>query len=180
MKPKFSKLSLVLFSVGIFFFLIVLLLFLKNRSVTNQPTASQNQTPPTTTITPLPVNGPRTPKSQKQYTLNKQQEPAYNFLQNNPPLVDETKKLIPDFSPADMSVSTPIANVKLSNGHNILLLWGCTPHFCGSTEIIIAQDQTDNKTYTLTQKNTAGKEYVILGDPSPEIQDLLLFYYTNQ
>ena len=114
------------------------------------------------------------------YEITKQDKLSYNFLKENAKVVKQIQKLIDKFKISNMATSAPVSIAKLTNGKEILLLWGCTPNNCGGTTIVIALDQENNKLYALSEKVSLGQNYEILGDPHKEIKDLLIYYYLHQ
>lgn len=170
--------ALILLSIVSFF-------VLKNRTSTSQTeSASSSQaiatlpsesTQPASTATPIqksfPVNA---------YGLKKQDIDSYDTLKNDPNLVASIQSTQKDFKLEDMGTSFPSAIAKLKNGDEIIIFSGCEPHNCGGTEKVIAYEKKTKKSYIFVEKYNTDAGYEILGDPSGEIKDLLIFYYENK
>ncbi|OGI27734.1 MAG: hypothetical protein A2359_02745 [Candidatus Moranbacteria bacterium RIFOXYB1_FULL_43_19] len=119
-------------------------------------------------------------KQENKYQPYKLEQYSYDILKENPDVVNQVKELLKSFSTSKMAVSTPAANMKLSDGREVLLLFGCEEHNCGGTGIVIAYDKTNSKAYLLSENTRTEEEYKILGNPDEEIRNLLVDYYYNE
>ncbi|KKT70710.1 MAG: hypothetical protein UW66_C0038G0001, partial [Candidatus Moranbacteria bacterium GW2011_GWF1_44_4] len=119
-------------------------------------------------------------KQENKYQPYKLEQYSYDILKENPDVVNQVKELLKSFSTSKMAVSTPAANMKLSDGREVLLLFGCEEHNCGGTGIVIAYDKSGSRVYLLSEETSSGEEYKILGNPDEEIRNLLIDYYQNE
>ncbi len=167
-------------SLAIFVLMLILIFFMPKKSgnITENTAEETDQ--------PIPLPPPsyssewEKKKQENKFESHKTEKDSYDFLEENPKIVSQAKKLMPGFSISKMAVSTPVVNIKLSDNHEVLLLFGCEEHNCGGTGIVIAYDKTNNKLYLLTEETeSVEEEYRILGNPEEEIKNLLIDYYKN-
>lgn len=177
LKPKkilFLSLIVIIVLISLIAFIVGSVKKQKNNSSFNQAQKQSSQ-PITATI---PVATP-SQNSENKYQITRQDKSSYNILQENTELVNSIKKLLPAFKIADMGTSIPVSTAKLDDDKEMLLLWGCTPHNCGGSTIVVAYDQEDNIAYILKENNSIPEGYEIFDSPSQEIQDLLIYYYKS-
>jgi hypothetical protein len=136
------------------------------------PSTSQNSDPETTAP---PIQTPS-----ESFSIEKQTDYSYDTIKADPAIESSIRNAKSDFQLEDIGVSLPVATSKLKNGDEILLLSGCTPHFCGGTGIVIAYSKTDKKSYVFKEKIGSGVGYEIYGNPSEEIKNLLVYYFLHQ
>jgi hypothetical protein len=178
---------LVLIGVGSFFF------FRKpmpiNGDPQNQarlkPLPSISQSEPVPNQTPSPTTSSQAPLSQKllsqkEFSIEKQNTSSLDELKNVPDILTSIQSVKNDFNLDNIGISSPYATAKIKNGDTILLLSGCQPQNCGGTENVIAYDKKNNKSYVLAEKISTAAGYEIIGNPPEEIQNLLIFYFTNE
>ncbi|MDD5489066.1 MAG: Ivy family c-type lysozyme inhibitor [Candidatus Moranbacteria bacterium] len=176
-----SKKIVLFISLAIFAILLASIFFIskKNQSV------PEEQKIPEETDQPIPLPPPsisselEKKKQENKYQPYKQEQYSYGLLKNSPNIIGQAKELMNDFSIDKMAVSTPVVDMKLDDGREVLLLSGCEEHNCGGTGIIIAYDKAANKVYLLTEETGSSEEYKILGNPDDEIKNLLIDYYKN-
>lgn len=168
-------------SLVIFVLALALIFFMSNK---NQSIPKEQKVPEEIDqFIPLPppsYSSERKKKKQEnKFEPFKLEQYSYDILRDKPNIVSQAKELMANFSIDKMAVSTPAVDMKLNNGREILLLFGCEEHNCGGTEIIIAYDKTANKVYLLIEETGSNEEYKILGNPDDEIKNLLIDYYKN-
>jgi hypothetical protein len=164
---------------------IVSFFVLKSRTSTSPAESNpQSQTPstlPTESNQPLSTAAPiQKSFPANEYNLQKQALDSYDTLNNDPNLVASIQSAQNDFRLADMGTSFPSAIAKLKNGNEVVIFSGCEPHNCGGTEKIVAYEKKTKKSYVFIEKYNTDAGYEILGNPSEEIGNLLIFYYTNK
>jgi hypothetical protein len=138
----------------------------------SSPSTSQNSAPGTTTP---PIQAPS-----ESFAIEKQADYSYDTIKANPLMLSSIQKAKSDFQLEDIGVSFPVATSKMKNGDEIILLSGCTPHFCGGSEIVIAYNKADKKSYVFKEKIGSGVGYEIFGNPSEETKNMLVYYFLNQ
>ncbi|MCX6766968.1 MAG: hypothetical protein NT170_04320 [Candidatus Moranbacteria bacterium] len=138
----------------------------------SSPSTSQNSAPETTTP---PIQAPS-----GSFSIEKQTDYSYDTIKADPAIERSVRNVKSDFNLGDIGVSFPIATSKLKKGDEVLLLSGCTPHFCGGTGIVIAYNKTDKKSYIFKEKIGSGVGYEIFGNPTEEIKNLLVYYFIHQ
>lgn len=181
--PKTTKIFIAI----IIAVLLVAAIFIivKNRSVMVSTETSNTVSQPAPVATSLPQNSQRATSIQKpaineSFEIKKQASYSYDELQSNLEIESSVRNIKEDFKLDDIGVSTPSATAKLKNGNEILILSGCTPHFCGGTGIIIAYNKSDKKSYLLKEKVGSAVGYEIFGNPPEETKDLLIYYFFYQ
>jgi len=137
----------------------------------SSPSTSQNSSPG---ITPPSIQAPS-----ESFSIEKQADYSYGTIESNPAILSSIQSAKSDFQLEDIGVSLPVATSKLKNGDEVLLLSGCTPHFCGGTGIVIAYDKTDKKSYVFKEKIGSGVGYEIYGNPSEELKSLLVYHFLH-
>jgi hypothetical protein len=182
MPGALKKFSFIVFiSLAIFAITLALIFFISKKS----GTTPEEKKAPAEIDQPIPLPPPsyssewEKKKQGNKFQPYKTEKYSYDILKESPNIVSLAKELMADFSIDKMAVSTPAANMELSNGRKVLLLFGCEEHNCGGTGIIIAYDKAANKVYLLTEETGSSEEYKILGNPDEEIKNLLIDYYYN-
>jgi len=207
--PSFNKTTKILLAVAVFVLIIAIILaiVIKNREPKSTPSGdaspgTSSQTAPTlpqatsgtsnqtTPASPQPTSqnyapGIITPPIQEppaneSFSIEKQTDYSYDTIKADPAIERSVRNVKSDFNLGDIGVSFPIATSKLKKGDEVLLLSGCTPHFCGGTGIVIAYNKTDKKSYVFKEKIGSGVGYEIFGNPSEEIKNLLVYYFLHQ
>lgn len=180
--PKTAK---IFIAVVIAMLLVATIFFIvKNRSTETNSPLSQAVDQPTPETPALSQDSKQIPPVQNlpaegSFQIEKQTSYSYDILKNDPEAEFSIQNIKRDFKLDDIGVSTPSATTKLKNGNELLLLSGCTPHFCGGTGIVIAYNKSDKKSYMLKEKVVSAAGYEIFGNPSEEIKNILIFYYKN-
>jgi hypothetical protein len=169
-------LALVLIGISSFFFFRKPTLI--NSEDQNQAVPISNQTPSPTSSSQAPLN--QKLFSEKEYTIEKQNTSSLDDLKSVPDILVSIQSVKGNFKPDDIGISSPSATAKIKNGDTILILSGCQPQNCGGTENIIAYDKKTKNSYLLVEKIDTAAGYEILGNPPEEIQNLLIFYFTNE
>lgn len=198
--PKTTKIFIAI--IVVILLLAAIFIVVKNRSTPSSPVSTEplsqtapalpqatsgasNQTAPASSPSTSPNYAPETTTPPIQapsgsFLIEKQTDYSYDTIKANPAIESSIRNAKSDFNLEDIGVSFPIATSKLKNGDEILLLSGCIPHFCGGTGIVIAYNKTDKKSYVFKEKIGSGVGYEIIGNPSEEIKNLLVYYFLHQ
>lgn len=163
----------------------IIFIIVRNKSNTVSTETGTVADQPASATTSLPQSSQQTTPVQKppvegSFQIEKQASYSYDILKNDPGAEASAKNTKRDFELDDIGVSTPSATAKLKNGDEIILLSGCTPHFCGGTGIVIAYNKSDKKSYILKEKVVSAAGYEIFGNPPEEIKNLLIYYFFYQ
>jgi hypothetical protein len=180
--------TIKIFFIAVAVILLAIVVFLIISRKQNQKTTETNATSPQSSSQEVPAlpetTQPQTSSGQiagpeGSSPIEKQISYSYDILEGDPEILSSIQSVKGDFTLDDIGVSYPSATTKLKNGDDILLLSGCRPHDCGGTEIVIAYDKTDKKSYLLVEKIGTTAGYLIDGDPPQGIKNLLIFYFNQ-
>lgn len=108
--------------------------------------------------------------------LNKYGKYAFETFQKYPDLVEKIKLLDNSFNSSQMDPSFPSHVYQLDNGKEYLALGGCTAHNCAGTKIIIIYNEKDDAIF-MAKENDFETQLRIIGDPSEQERDLLIYFY---
>ena len=174
-----TKIFLSVFAALILLGIVSFFILKKPISTSPEESTSQNKPPSTlpSSSTPVPIQKSFPANG---YNLQKQEADSYDALKSDPNLIASIQNTKSDLKLDGLGTSFPSAAAKLKNGDEILILSGCEPHNCGGTEKIIAYDKKAKKSYIFIEKYGSAVGYEILGNPSEEIRNLLIFYYKNK
>ena len=101
---------------------------------------------------------------------------AFDVFEKHPEILTSIQKLKPDFEAKNMGVAAPVQMARIDNS-DWLILSGCAPHACGTTDVIAVYNPASYKTYLLEAK--PGYSVVIYNDPDTNVYNLLLYTFVN-
>lgn len=180
--------TIKIFFISVAVILLAIVIFLIINRKQNQKTVETNATSPQSSnqeVPALPETAqPQTPSTQiavpeGSSPIEKQSSYSYDILGESSEILNSVQSVKSGFTLDDIGVSYPSATTKLKNGDDILILSGCRPHDCGGTNIVIAYDKTDKKSYLLVEKLGTTAGYLIDGNPPQGIKNLLIFYFNQ-
>lgn len=101
---------------------------------------------------------------------------APSVLERDPRLLKLIKQLQPSFKERRVATSQAPQVVRLPDGRQLALLWGCTPHECGGSTYQIAYDANNQTVAFLAEQEIAGsdREYLLFGAPDDAVRQVLL------
>ncbi|MDP1845649.1 MAG: Ivy family c-type lysozyme inhibitor [Candidatus Moranbacteria bacterium] len=181
--------TIKIFFIAVAVILLAIVVFLIIGRKQNQATTETSTTSPQAanqTVPALPQSTqPQTPSNQiavpeGSSPIEEQSSYSYDILEGDPEILSSVQSVKSDFTLDDIGVSFPSATTKLKNGNDILILSGCRPHDCGGTNIVIAYNKADKKSYLLVEKIGPTAGYVIDGDPPQGIKNLLIYYFNQK
>ncbi len=94
-----------------------------------------------------------------------------------PAILKAVLEVYPNFKTKEVGTSFPTKTTRV-NGEKIAIISGCTPNYCGNTQLIIFISDITKRVYVLKQDPKYG--YKIFGMPDQRTKEMMINFFETQ